>query len=221
MQAGLWTQVKAATRRQYQLMWNDKGSIFIKQGSSVVQSIILGSLFYMLPETTNGIFTRGGTLFFCLLFNALLGMSEVTASFAGRSILAKHKSFAMYHPSALVLAQVLADFPILVAQISVFLLPIYFMTHLKRTGAAFFTLWYVVRFARMGLDFLLMYLRCRRVIVYVTTLAITAFFRMIGFSFSTFEGASGVSGIALGLLILYAVSIDRHLFELGRTGLIG
>lgn len=89
--AGLWTQIKAATTRQYQLMWNDKTSIVIKQGSSVVQSIILGSLFYMLPHTTAGIFTRGGTLFFCLLFNALLGMGEVTASFDGRSILGKHK----------------------------------------------------------------------------------------------------------------------------------
>lgn len=92
----------------------------------------------------------------------------------------------MYRPSALVLAQVLADFPILIVQISIFLLPIYFMSQLKQAASAFFTLW------------------C---IIYVTTLAITAFFRFVGFSFSTFEGASGVSGISIGLLILYAVSL--------------
>lgn len=46
--AGLWTQVKACTARQYQLMWNDRTSIMIKQGSCVVQSIILGSLFCKL-----------------------------------------------------------------------------------------------------------------------------------------------------------------------------
>lgn len=180
--AGLWTQVKAATRRQYQLMWNDKASLAIKQGSSIVQSIILGSLFYMLPQTTSGLFTRGGTLFFVLLFNALLGMGEVTASFNGRSILAKHKSFAMYRPAAVVLAQVLADFPILIAQVSIFLLPIYFMSNLRQSAGAFFSLW---------------------IITYVTTLALLGFFRLIGFSFSTFEGASGVSGISIGLLILY------------------
>ncbi|KAF8314186.1 ABC transporter [Clavulina sp. PMI_390] len=179
----IWTQIKAATTRQYQLMWNDKASLVIKQGSSIVQSIILGSLFYNLQYSTADIFTRSGTLFFILLFNALLGMTEVTASFTGRSILAKHKSFALFHPSSMVLAQVLADLPILVFQVSVFMLPIYFMTNLKRSGAAFFTLW---------------------IITYVTTLALTAFFRMIGFSFSTFEGASGVSGISIGLLILYA-----------------
>jgi ATP-binding cassette subfamily G (WHITE) protein 2 (SNQ2) len=92
----LWTQVKACTVRQYQLIWNDKGSIMIKQGSCIIQSIILGSLFYNLPQNTNGLFTRGGAIFFILLFNALLGMTEVTSSFDGRAILAKHKAFSMY-----------------------------------------------------------------------------------------------------------------------------
>ncbi|CED83351.1 abc transporter [Phaffia rhodozyma] len=179
---GLWTQVKACTIRQYQLMWNDKGSIAIKQGSCIIQSIILGSLFYNLPQTTAGLFTRGGSLFFILLFNALLGMTEVTTSFTGRTILAKHKSFAMYRPSAVVLAQVLADFPILIAQVSAFLLPIYFMCQLRQSASAFFTLW---------------------IITYVTTLALLGFFRAIGFNFSTFDGASQVSGLAVGLLIIY------------------
>ncbi|KAF8321131.1 putative ABC multidrug transporter [Clavulina sp. PMI_390] len=179
----IWTQIKAATTRQYQLMWNDKASIVIKQGSSTALSIILGSLFYNLQYTTADIFTRSGTVFFILLFNALLGMTEVTASFGGRSILAKHKSFALFHPSSMVLAQVLADLPILVFQVTTFMLPIYFMANLKRTAAAFFTLWTTT---------------------YVTTLALTAFFRMVGFSFSTFDGASGVAGVSIGLLILYA-----------------
>ncbi|KAF8314175.1 hypothetical protein DL93DRAFT_2228010 [Clavulina sp. PMI_390] len=179
----IWTQVKAATVRQYQLLWNDKTSLVIKQGSSIVQSVILGSLFYNLQYTTADMFTRSGTIFFILLFNSLLSMTEVTASFSGRSILAKHKSFALFHPSSMVFAQVLADLPILMVQVSVLMLPIYFMTNLRRSGAAFFTLW---------------------IITYVTTLSITAFFRMIGFSFSTFDGASGVSGISVGLLITYA-----------------
>lgn len=179
---GLWTQVRACTVRQYALIWNDKGSIGIKQGSCVIQSIILGSLFYMMPQNTNGLFTRGGCIFFILLFNALLGMTEVTTSFSGRAILAKHKSFALYRPSAVVLAQVLADFPILIGQVTAFLLPIYFMSGLKNTAKAFFTLW---------------------IITYVTTLALLGFFRAIGFSFSSFDGASQVSGLAVGLLILY------------------
>lgn len=49
------------------------------------------------------------------------------------------------------------------------------------------------------------YFDASRVIIYVTTLCMIAFFRLVGFSFNTFDGASGVSGISLGLLILYAV----------------
>jgi ATP-binding cassette subfamily G (WHITE) protein 2 (SNQ2) len=122
------------------------------------------------------------SIFFILLFNALLGMTEVTTSFSGRAILAKHKSFALYRPAAVVLAQVLADFPILIGQVTAFLLPIYWMSGLKHTASAFFTLW---------------------IITYVTTLALLGFFRAIGFSFSSFDGASQVSGLAVGLLILY------------------
>lgn len=105
----------------------------------------------------------GIRIYFILLFNALLSLSEVTSSFNGRSILAKHKSFAMYRPSAVVLAQVLADLPVFISQISLFLLPIYFMTDLHRSASAFLTLWLVT---------------------YAVTLALIAFFRMVGFSFS-------------------------------------
>jgi len=51
-----------------------------------------GSLFYALPRDTTGLFTRGGALFFVLLFNSLLAMTEVTTSFDGRAILGKHKA---------------------------------------------------------------------------------------------------------------------------------
>lgn len=46
------------------------------------------------------------------------------------------------------------------------------------------------------------------VITYVTTLAFLVFFCMIGFSFSTFKGASGVSGIGVGTFILYTVVLS-------------
>ncbi len=78
----LWTQTLSGTRRQAALVWNDKASLAIKQGGGyggvlvgvrvaelicsdpptgcAFQSIILGSLFYMLSSDTTGLFTRGG-----------------------------------------------------------------------------------------------------------------------------------------------------------------
>lgn len=56
----LFTQIMSATKRQYALTRNDKASFIIKQGGCAFQSIILGSLFYMLPATTAGLFGKSG-----------------------------------------------------------------------------------------------------------------------------------------------------------------
>lgn len=175
-------QVKACVIRQYQILWGDKATFLIKQGSVLVQALIAGSLFYNAPNTSSGLFIKGGALFFSLLFNALLAMSEVTDSFSGRPILAKHKGFAFYNPAAFCIAQLTADIPILTFQVSVFSLIVYFMVGLKVTAGAFFTYWFVI---------------------FVTTLVMTALFRACGAAFPTFDAASKVSGFAISALITY------------------
>ena len=91
-------QVKACVTRQYQIIWGDKSTFFIKQGSTLVQALVSGSLFYNAPTNTAGLFVKGGALFLAILFNALMAMSEVTDSYAGRPILAKHKNFVSKPP---------------------------------------------------------------------------------------------------------------------------
>lgn len=56
------------------------------------------------------------------------------------------------------------------------------MCQLRQTAQAFFTLW---------------------AITYTLTLCLLGLFRSIGYSFSTFGGASQASGLGVGLLILY------------------
>jgi ABC-type multidrug transport system permease subunit len=41
---------------------------------------------------SRGVFTRGGVLFFMILFNALLALAELTSTFATRPIIIKHKN---------------------------------------------------------------------------------------------------------------------------------
>jgi ABC-type multidrug transport system ATPase subunit len=175
-------QTKACIIRQYQILWGDKATFFIKQGSTLVQALIGGSLFYNAPANTSGLFMKGGTVFFALLYNALLAMSEVTDSFAGRPILAKHKNFAFYNPAAFCIAQITSDVPILFVQVTIFLVVLYWMAGLQATASAFFTCWFVV---------------------YLASFVMTAFFRMIGAAFSTFDDASKMSGFAIGTLITY------------------
>ncbi|KAF2159353.1 hypothetical protein M409DRAFT_30231 [Zasmidium cellare ATCC 36951] len=177
-----YTQVKAAVIRQYQLLWGDKTTFFITQGSTVVQAIIVGSLFYNAPDNSSGLFSKGGSLFFAMLYNSLLSMAEVTNSFSARPVLAKHRGFALYHPAAFCIAQICADIPLLFAQVTLYAVPAYWMTGLKGTASAFFTFW---------------------VICYAVSMCMTACFRMIGAAFPTFDDASKVSGFLISALIMY------------------
>ncbi|KAF6827841.1 ABC multidrug transporter [Colletotrichum plurivorum] len=176
------TQVVACVQRQYQIIWGDKATFVITQASTLIQALIAGSLFYNAPDNSAGFFMKGGALFFALLFNSLLSMSEVTSSFTGRPVLIKHKSFAFYHPAAFCIAQIAADIPILLFQVSIFSLVLYFMVGLKTTAGAFFTFFAVV---------------------FATTMCMTAMFRSIGAGFTTFDGASKASGFMVSALIMY------------------
>jgi ABC-type multidrug transport system ATPase subunit len=141
---GFLDQVKICVQRQYQILWGDKATFIIKQVATLAQALIAGSLFYAAPDNSAGLFVKSGALFFSLLYNSLLAMSEVIESFSGRPVLIKHKSFAYFHPAAFCLAQIAADIPILLFQISIFGLVIYFMVGLTMSAGAFFTYWIMV-----------------------------------------------------------------------------
>ncbi|KAJ0417268.1 ABC-2 type transporter-domain-containing protein [Aspergillus carlsbadensis] len=175
-------QVKACVSRQYQILWGEKSTFIIKQVSTLIQALIAGSLFYDAPNNSAGLFVKSGALFFALLYNSLLAMAEVTESFQGRPVLIKHKSFAYFHPAAFCIAQIAADIPVLLFQVSVFSIVLYFMVGLEMTAAAFFTFW---------------------IIVFATTMAMTAVFRAVGAGFKTFDDASKVSGFLISALIMY------------------
>lgn len=49
-----------------------------KWGGVLFEAFVIGSLFFDMPKTSDGIFLRGGVLFFMLLFNALLALAELT-----------------------------------------------------------------------------------------------------------------------------------------------
>ena len=141
---GFPQQIKACVTRQYQILWGDKATFFIKQISTIVQALIAGSLFYNAPSHSAGLFIKSGACFFAILFNALLSMSEVTDSFTGRPVLLKHKSFAYFHPAAFCLAQITADIPVILFQVSSFSIILYFMVGLESSAGAFFTFWIIL-----------------------------------------------------------------------------
>ncbi|RBR12138.1 uncharacterized protein FIESC28_08772 [Fusarium coffeatum] len=183
MTVGFFEQTKACVIRQYQIVLGDKPTFFIKQISMIIQALIAGSLFYNASNDSSGLFIKSGAVFVALLSNSLVSMSEVTESFTGRPVLLKHKSFAMYHPAAFCIAQIAADIPIILLQVTTFSVIEYFMVGLTATASHFFTFW---------------------VILVATTICITALFRAVGAAFSTFDAASKVSGLLITATIMYS-----------------
>ena len=169
-------QVFACTKRQFQVMIGDKMSLGGKWGGIFFQALIIGTLFWDIPQTSVGVFPKGGVLFFMLLFNALLALAELTAVFDSRPILLKHKSFSFYRPSAYALAQVVADMPMVFVQVSIFNLVVYFMANLQRTAGQFFL---------------------ALLILFLTTMTMYSFFRAIGAVAGSLDVATRVTGVAL------------------------
>lgn len=104
-------QVIALTIRQYHLLIKDKPALISRYGTILIQSLITASCFYNIPHDGSGAFSRGGALFFAVMFNALVSQSELVNFLMGRPILEKHKQYALYRPSAFYLARVVMDVP--------------------------------------------------------------------------------------------------------------
>ncbi|KAF1982123.1 hypothetical protein K402DRAFT_397857 [Aulographum hederae CBS 113979] len=175
-------QVMACTKRQFLVMIGDRQSLAGKWGGILFQALIVGSLFYDLPPTAQGAFPRGGVLFFMLLFNALLALAELTAAFESRPILLKHKTFAFYRPSAYAIAQTVVDVPLVLIQVFIFDIVVYFMAGLQRTASQFF----------ISLLFL-----------FILTMTMYAFFRAVGALVGSLDGATRITGISIQVLVVY------------------
>lgn len=175
-------QVMACAQRQLLVTVGDKASLIGKWGGIVFQGLIVGSLFFQLPDNVNGAFTRGGVIFFILLFNALLALAEQTAAFESKPILLKHKNFQFYRPAAYAIAQTAVDVPLVLIQVLLFDIIIYWMAGLAPTASQFFisvlTLWLV-------------------------TMVTYAFFRAISAVCKTLDDATKFTGVAIQILVVY------------------
>ncbi|KAM7198531.1 putative ABC transporter [Rhypophila sp. PSN 637] len=190
-----WKQVLACTRREFWLIWGDKTSLYTKFFIIISNGLIVSSLFYMTPSDTSGVFLRGGVAFFSIVFLGWLQLTELMKAVSGRVVVARHKEYAFYRPSAVNLARALTDFPMLALQSIFFGLILYFMTGLDLDAGKFFI-------------YLLM--------VYTSTFSFTALYRMMASLSPTIDDAVRFSGIALNLLIIYTGYVISKPIMLGQ-----
>ncbi|KAL1918569.1 uncharacterized protein VTP21DRAFT_2591 [Calcarisporiella thermophila] len=98
--ANFYEQCIALTIRQFQLIWGDKTALYQRYLNVLAISCIYGSVFYKMALDSTGVFQRGGAILGSLIFNSFLAQAELPNVIFGRMTLQKHKSYAMYHPSA-------------------------------------------------------------------------------------------------------------------------
>ncbi|KAJ5376401.1 ABC multidrug transporter atrF [Penicillium cosmopolitanum] len=175
-------QVSACVKREFWLLWGDKTSLYTKYFIIISNGLIVSSLFYGESMDTSGAFSRGGAAFFSILFLGWLQLTELMPAVSGRGIVARHKDYAFYRPSAVSIARVVVDFPAIFCMVVPFTIIVYFMAGLDVTASKFFIYF---------------------LFVYTTTFCITSLYRMFAALSPTIDDAVRFAGIALNLLILF------------------
>ncbi|KAK0642622.1 ZEB2-regulated ABC transporter 1 [Lasiodiplodia hormozganensis] len=135
----LTLQIKWCLIRAWQRAINDKASTLTAVIGQVVLALVFGSMFYQTPDASAGFFSKGAVLFFAVLLNALISITEVNKVYALRPIISRQARIAFYRPAAEAFAGFLLDLPIKLISALCFNTILYFLVGLHGTPAAYFT----------------------------------------------------------------------------------
>ncbi|TFY65604.1 hypothetical protein EVG20_g5493 [Dentipellis fragilis] len=175
-------QIRAGLVRRVQIL---KGN-YVMEVSQIlifaIMSTIVGTVFVNLSTATSAYFSRGGVLFFSLLFSLISAMAELPSLFTQRPIVARHHRSALYAPFVDALARSVVDMPILFLTMTVFSIILYFVVGLQRTPGQFFV-------------FLLF--------IFVMSLTMKTMFRSMASIFRTPAPVQSVAGVILIVLVLF------------------
>ncbi|KAI0318679.1 pleiotropic drug resistance ABC transporter [Amylostereum chailletii] len=131
-------QTSAILRRRVQILKGDYKLQTIQLLLFILQGIIMGTIFYQTPSSTSAYFSRGGVLFFALLFAAISSMAEVPSLFIQKPIVLRQHRAAMYHPFVESVALTIVDLPVQFITMTLFSVVIYFLVGLQTSAGQFF-----------------------------------------------------------------------------------
>jgi len=162
-------------------------------------SVIIGTVFLRLPDSTSAFFSRGGILFLAVLFTTLVPLAEIPTLYGQRSIVLRHKKSAMYHPFIEAFAMTLADIPITLITLTIYSIVLYFVVGLQESAGQFLCETFIHPwFAPTDPFRSVFYL-----FIITVSLVMKAYFRTIASIFSQPAPAQAVAGITLLVLVLY------------------
>ncbi|CAD6443675.1 339b4420-3913-482d-a280-59f71fd02a79 [Sclerotinia trifoliorum] len=175
-------QTKYCAKRAVQRLWNDKTSTVTVIIGQIIMALITGSIYYNTPITTASFFQKGGVLFFAVLLNALMAISEINTLYSQRPIVEKQASYAFYHPFTEALAGIIVDIPVKFMISICFNIILYFLAGLKSEAAAFFVFF---------------------LFNFMATLTMSQIYRTIAAATKTIAQALAIAGVVTLVVVIY------------------
>jgi ATP-binding cassette, subfamily G (WHITE), member 2, PDR len=77
-------QIDLCVRRGYQRLRGDIALLIVGTIFNTIMALVIGSVFYNLPNDTGPLYSRGALLFFAILLASFASALEVRSDFKGR-----------------------------------------------------------------------------------------------------------------------------------------
>lgn len=132
------SQTRLCLARAFQRTRNDLPSLIATAVVQIVVAVIIGSLFFRIPDTSEGMSQRSSVMFLAVLTNSLISMLEINVLYSQRRIVEKQTAFAFVHPFTEAFAGIILDFPIKFFRCLLAGVILYFMANLRREASNFF-----------------------------------------------------------------------------------
>jgi ATP-binding cassette, subfamily G (WHITE), member 2, SNQ2 len=115
-------------------LWQLKGhstAFYIKTASTIINALLISSMFYDQPATSDGAFSRGGFVFYSAVLLGWIQLAELEEAVQGRGIINRQKRFAFVKPSAVSFARVFVDLWIVLLQTVLYSVIAYFLAGMQ------------------------------------------------------------------------------------------
>ncbi|KIY47285.1 pleiotropic drug resistance ABC transporter [Fistulina hepatica ATCC 64428] len=175
-------QARAVMVRRVQILRGNLLATVLNTMTFLVQGIIVGTVYFQSPQTTAAYFSRGGVLFFSLLFSALSTMAEIPALFSQRPIVLRHRNWAFYHPFIDSVSLSLVDLPITFVNTTIWGILLYFLVGLQQTAGQFFIFF---------------------LFLFIVNVTMKSWFRGLAAAFDAEATAQTLAGISVLAFVLY------------------
>lgn len=86
-------QIKLCVRRGYQRLRGDMALVVTGVMFNSIMALVIGSVFYNLPNDTSSLYSRGALLFFAILLAAFASALEVRSELRDRGLLLRLVDF--------------------------------------------------------------------------------------------------------------------------------